>query len=147
MSHSFLTPWTVAHHAPLSVGFPRQITGSRLLFPSPGDLHDPGIEPMISCTGWQILYHWTTRKALEIIKKWNFPLVPVFLPGPAEFDFQRTGRSPRWLRGLGGAVATFHHSAKYSPMRMHITQGLWGEVSRGTVYKGEGKARRKIPGG
>ena len=39
------TPWTVAHQAPLSMGFPRQEYWSRLPFPSPGNLPDPGIEP------------------------------------------------------------------------------------------------------
>ena len=39
------TPWTVAHQAPLSMGFPRQEYWSGLLFPTPGDLPDPGIEP------------------------------------------------------------------------------------------------------
>ena len=43
---SFATPWTVAHQAPLSTGFPRQEYWSGLPFPSPGDLPDPGIEPM-----------------------------------------------------------------------------------------------------
>ena len=38
------TLWTVAHQAPLSMGFPRQEYWSRLLVPSPGDLPDPGIE-------------------------------------------------------------------------------------------------------
>ena len=38
-------PWTVAHQAPLSVGFPRQECWSGLPFPSPEDLPDPGIEP------------------------------------------------------------------------------------------------------
>ena len=41
----FATPWTVAHQAPLSVGFSRQEYWSGLPFPSPGDLPDPGIEP------------------------------------------------------------------------------------------------------
>ena len=41
----FVTPWTVAHHVPLSVGFSRQEYWSALPFPSPGDLPDPGIEP------------------------------------------------------------------------------------------------------
>ena len=36
---------TVAHQAPLSMGFPRQEYWSRLPVPSPGDLPDPGIEP------------------------------------------------------------------------------------------------------
>ena len=41
----FETSWTVAHQAPLSMGFPRQEYWSGLLFLSPGDLPDPGIEP------------------------------------------------------------------------------------------------------
>ena len=38
-------PWTVAHQAPLSMGFSRQEYWSGLPFPSPGDLPDPGIKP------------------------------------------------------------------------------------------------------
>ena len=38
-------PWTVAHEAPLSMGFPRQGYWRGLPFPSPGDAPDPGIEP------------------------------------------------------------------------------------------------------
>ena len=38
-------PWTVAHQAPLSLGFPRQEYWSGLPCPPPGDLPDPGIEP------------------------------------------------------------------------------------------------------
>ena len=34
---------TVVHQVPLSVGFPRQEYWSRLPFPSPGDIPDPGI--------------------------------------------------------------------------------------------------------
>ena len=39
------TPWTVAHQAPLSMGFSRQEYWSGLPYPPPGDLPDPGIEP------------------------------------------------------------------------------------------------------
>ena len=46
VSDSFATPWTVAHQAPLSIGFPRQEYWSRLSFPSPGDLPDPGFKPV-----------------------------------------------------------------------------------------------------
>ena len=38
--------WTIAHQAPLSVGFPRQEHWSGLPFSSPGDLLNPGIGPM-----------------------------------------------------------------------------------------------------
>ena len=41
----YVTPWTVAYQAPLSMGFSRQECWSGLPFPSPGDLPDPGIEP------------------------------------------------------------------------------------------------------
>ena len=46
MSDSFVTPWTVASQGPLSTGFPRQEYWSVLPFPPPGDLADPGIEPV-----------------------------------------------------------------------------------------------------
>ena len=40
----FATPWTVAYHAPPSMGFSRQEYWSGLPFPSPEDLPHPGIE-------------------------------------------------------------------------------------------------------
>ena len=45
-----VTPWTVVHQAPLSMGFSRQEYWSELLFPIPGDLPHPGIN--------QGLLHW-----------------------------------------------------------------------------------------
>ena len=41
----FVTPWTVARQAPLSMGFSRQEYWSGLPCPPPGDLPDPGIKP------------------------------------------------------------------------------------------------------
>jgi len=40
-----VTSWTVAHQAPLSLGFSRQEYCSRLPFLTPRDLPDLGIEP------------------------------------------------------------------------------------------------------
>ena len=40
------TPWNVARQAPLSMEFSRQEYWSGLPSPSPGDLPDPGIEPV-----------------------------------------------------------------------------------------------------
>ena len=42
---TLVAPRTVAHQAPLSMGFPGQEYWSGLPFPSPGDLPDSGIEP------------------------------------------------------------------------------------------------------
>ena len=39
------TRWTVAHQAPLSMGFSRQEDWNGLPFTSPGDLPNPGMEP------------------------------------------------------------------------------------------------------
>ena len=44
ISNSFVTPWTVAHQAPVSMGFPRREYWNGLPFPSPRDLPDSGIE-------------------------------------------------------------------------------------------------------
>ena len=38
-------PWTIAHQAPLNMGFSRQEYWSGLPCPPPGDLPDPWIEP------------------------------------------------------------------------------------------------------
>jgi len=45
VSDSFVTPWTVAHQTPQSMGFSREEYQSALPFPSPGDVPDLGIGP------------------------------------------------------------------------------------------------------
>ena len=55
----FVTLWTVAQQAPLSMGFPRQEYCSGLPCPPPGDLRDPEIKfsSLISiCAGKCVLY-------------------------------------------------------------------------------------------
>ena len=53
-SHSWAglsaTPWTAARQAPLSMGLSRQGYWSGLPCPPPGDLPDPGIEPLSSAS-------------------------------------------------------------------------------------------------
>ena len=41
----FATAWTIARQAPLFMEFSRQQYWSGLLFPTPGDLPNPGMEP------------------------------------------------------------------------------------------------------
>ena len=45
-----MTLWTIAHQAPLSVGFSRQEYWPGLQCPPPGDLPNPGINPRLA---WQ----------------------------------------------------------------------------------------------
>ena len=64
LSHSVVTPWTVAHQPPLSTGIPRQECWTGLPFPSSGNLPNPGIEPaspVVSCiaSGFLILLSGT----------------------------------------------------------------------------------------
>ena len=47
MSDYFVTPWTAARQAPLSMGFPRQEYWIGLPIPPPSDLSDPEIKPPI----------------------------------------------------------------------------------------------------
>ena len=68
----FATSWTIAHQAPLSMGFSRQKYWSGLPFPSPLDLPIPGTELAslvfkLHCR--QILYalsHWENLKSLDV---------------------------------------------------------------------------------
>ena len=52
----FLTPWTAACQAPLSMGFSRQEYWSGWPCPPPGNL--PDLLSFVSCTSKQVLYHW-----------------------------------------------------------------------------------------
>ena len=47
--------WTIAHQAQLSMEFSREEYWSRLSFPSPGDLPDPGLNlPVLLLLHWQV---------------------------------------------------------------------------------------------
>ena len=62
----FETPWTVAHQAPLSMGFSRQAYWSGLLWPPPGDLPDPGIEPeSLESPAWPLIKGVTLAELLN----------------------------------------------------------------------------------
>ena len=63
LSHAWLfaSPWTVAHQAPLSMEFSRQEYCSRVPFPSPGDLPDPGLEPLSPASPALAVRFFTTQ--------------------------------------------------------------------------------------
>ena len=69
----FVTPWTVAHQAPLSMGFSRQESWSGLPCSPPADLPNPVIKPALSplvvALQADSFYHWATREALSC---WNY---------------------------------------------------------------------------
>ena len=60
----FATAWTVAHQAPLFMGFSRQRYWRGLPCPPPGALPDPGIKPACPLSR-RIRYHWANWEALR----------------------------------------------------------------------------------
>ena len=70
------TRWTVAHQAPMSIGFSRQEHWSGLPFPPPGDLPDLGSNlPLL----W--LLHWQTG-SLPLASPYAIQMHPDFHSGP-----------------------------------------------------------------
>ena len=108
-------PWTVAHQAPLSMGFSRQEYWSGLPSPSPGDLPDTGIEPrslalqadalkevirLKSCTLLLLTFYWwelwPLRDQRGLISPW-------------------VAMCPCWvISWLSYLSAPHHHSTLYS---------------------------------
>ena len=68
----FVTLWTKALQAPLSMEFSRQEYWSGLPFPSPGDLPNPEIKPISlepTALAGEFFFHWATWKAYIYIWK------------------------------------------------------------------------------
>ena len=92
MSNSFVTPWTVAHQTPLSMGFSRQEYWSGLPFPMPGNLpnpgniSNPGIERLL-LSRW-ILYHRATWEAQHFQLLYSKTFF-TFLQCPSEREFSQ----------------------------------------------------------
>ena len=96
----FATPWTVAYQASPSIRFSRQEYWSRLPFPSPGDLPDPGIEPrspaleadaQTSEPSGKPRFNPRVRK-IPWRREWQ--PTPVFLPGESHGQRNLAGYSP-----------------------------------------------------
>ena len=72
----FVTPWTVAYRVPPSMGFSRQEYWSGLLFPSPGDLVTPGIEPTSLVSPALAGGFFTTSATWEILSLLDISWIP-----------------------------------------------------------------------
>ena len=80
----FVTPWSVAHQAPLSVGFSRQEHWSGLPCSSPGDLPYPGIEPTSPLSPASMLRLGVSKSMYLLFKNGVSvsykPLIPSYKP-------------------------------------------------------------------
>ena len=65
----FATLWAVACQAPLSMGFPRQENWSGLPYLPPGDLPNPGIEPVSLASPALAGSSFTTRVTWEALSR------------------------------------------------------------------------------
>ena len=88
------TPWTTAHQHALSMEFSRQEHWSGLLFPSPGDLPDPGIKPSALC-----LLH---RQADSL------PLAPPGKPTASKCQKKPIYKEAKLLKALTLKALRFH---------------------------------------
>ena len=70
------SPWTVAHQAPLSMGFPRQEYWSGLPFPSPGDIPHPRME--LASLTWQAeSLPWSHQRSPQVRDIWSNVILDV----------------------------------------------------------------------
>ena len=102
------TLWTVAHQAPLSMGVSRQEYWSGLPCPPPGDLPDPGIEPvsLASPALAGSFFTWEAKVAL-VVKN----------PAASAGDIRDMGSIPGTGRYLvGGHDNPLHYSCLENPM-------------------------------
>ena len=76
------TPWTVAHWAPLSMGFPSQEYWSGFPFPSPGDLPNPGTKPespALACRFFTLSHQespWTSIISVQSLSHVQLFVIP-----------------------------------------------------------------------
>ena len=61
----FATPLSMAHQAPLSMGFSRQAYWSGLPFPPPGDLPDSGIE--LASPEQETFHKWAIAEDTDLL--------------------------------------------------------------------------------
>ena len=128
----FVTPWTVAHQAPLSMGFPRQEYWSGLLFQGIFLTQDWTQVSCVSCFGRQILYHfityWTFRSQLAnqhwyLLSIWA-SLVPQMVKNlPAMLE--------TWVRPLGWEDPLKKELAIHSSIlvwRIPMDRGAWRAI-------------------
>ena len=108
--HLFATPQTVAHQAPLSMGFSRQEYWSGLPFPSPGDLPDSGIKPRspalqadfelpVSKSYFETFHPFPKQAPLTQLLLWDWLHWEMSLREPGGQERQIKGRPHRAQKG------------------------------------------------
>ena len=136
----FVTPWTVACQASLSMGFPRQEYWSGLPFPPPGN-------SCVFCIGRWILYHcvtWEapTEKLIDVISS---PLIRVNTPSlccPIERFPGDCSWSPERQKRRGEGEESLSSFLK----GLDLGKGLWiTQWQKGVEILAFGRKRGELP--
>ena len=133
MSDASVTPWTVARQAPLSMGFPKQEYWSGLSFLSPGDLPNPGIEPVSPALAGRLFTSEPPGKPLKIIIIILF-IISFVLNNPKYFK-ENPMDGGAWKAAVHGVAQsqtrlsnftlTFHFHALEKEMATHSSVLAW----------------------
>ena len=137
LSHArlFATSWTVAYQAPPSMGFSKQEYWSGLLFPSPGDLPDPGIKPRSPALQADALQSEQPGKSLYIhLKEWYKKHLCILYPGLPWWSHGKESACNAGDPGLGRALGegnewqptTVFLSGKFHEQRSLANFSPWG---------------------
>ena len=131
----FATPRTVAHQAPLPMGFCRQEYWSGLPFPSPGDLPEPGTEPVfpVSPALQAILYHLSHKNHIICFTGPYKLLLPhrVFLSAPV-FKILSRHRDMNLLKHWDAKIFSSPPWALISSYQVLITD--WRSMISGSCF-------------
>ena len=167
----FETHWTLAHQAPLSMGFPRQEYWSGLPCPPLGDLPDPGIKPAsltshVLADGFSTTRAtWEAQKPLNH-KNWDgwspYQTGPRHPCGSSRFHEEELHLVPRGLGLAPGGDLSPVSAASCQALCSQCEQGTpglargipilgvleaWCPVQRGSSHEGEKEAGWVIQGG
>ena len=123
----FATPWTVAHQAPLSIGFSRQEYWSGLPFPSPGALPNPGIKPRSPALAGRF---FTTSATWEVPSKQYSGLISFRIDGLIS-DCQESFPTPQF-KSINSLIAFFmvQFSHPYMTTKKTTALTIWPFVGR-----------------
>ena len=128
----FVTPWTVALQAPLSMGFSRQEYWSGLPCP-PGDLPDPRIEPTSLKSPALAEKFFTTSIIWELLENTSFKKKAALVvknPPASTGDGRDVGLIPGSGRSPGVGNG---NPLQYSCLENSMDRGAW----RATVHKSQ----------
>ena len=111
----FVTPSTLAHQTPLSIGFSRQEYWSELPCPPPGECSQPRDRTQVSHIAGRFLTVCTTREAIEMYS--SFYCCCNKLP-----QIKQLNRFPRWLNDKKSCQAGDRGEGRLPPW---VRQILW----------------------